>query len=174
MKRAITCLLFIFEIILLASYYRGQQVRPPRPLLIGNSKDNPIDKAGDTSKEWLLHGRNYYEDRYSPLEQISRENIGKLGLAWSLNLGTKRGIEATPLVVNGIMYLAGPWSLVYAIDVTSGKLVWKYDPKVPGSYGEKACCDVVNRGVALYKGLVYVGTLDGRLVAIDSKTGSER
>jgi quinohemoprotein ethanol dehydrogenase len=172
MKPAITCLLLIFAFILLASYYSRQEVPRTRPPTAGNSKDNLIDKAGDTSKEWLLHGRNYYEDRYSPLEQISRENIGQLGLAWSLNLGTKRGIEATPLVANGIMYLSGPWSLVYAIDVRSGKLIWKYDPKVQGSYGEKACCDVVNRGVALYKGLVYVGTLDGRLVAIDAKTGS--
>src|SRR4051812_40173900 len=106
MKPAITCLLLIFAFIFLASYYSGQQVQQTRPLITKNSKENRIDKAGDTSKEWLLHGRNYYEDRYSPLEQISRENIGKLGLAWSLKLGTKRGIEATPLVVNGIMYLA--------------------------------------------------------------------
>src|SRR5215210_7455228 len=146
MKPTITCLLLIFAILLLASYHKGQSGQPTLPLKTGNSKGNPFAETGDTSKEWLLHGRNYSEDRYSPLEQINRKNISKLGLAWSLNLGTKRGIEATPLVANGIMYVSGPWSVVFAIDVKSGKLIWKYDPKVPKSYGEKACCDVVNRG----------------------------
>ena len=69
------------------------------------------------------------------------------------------------------MYISGPWSVVYAINVRNGKLIWTYDPKVPGRYGEKTCCDVVNRGVALYKGMVYVGVLDGRLVALNAGTG---
>jgi quinohemoprotein ethanol dehydrogenase len=130
-----------------------------------------LSLAEDTTKEWLLHGRNYYEDRYSPLEQINKENVSKLGLTWSLNLGTRRGIEATPIVAGGVMYVSGPWSKVYAIDVRNGKLIWTYDPKVPGRFGEKACCDVVNRGVALYRGIVYLGTLDGRLIALNAKNG---
>lgn len=172
MKSIPTFLLFIVVIISLGSFYLD---KPEKPLAISSMTIKPggrlpID-GGDTNKEWLLHGRNYYEDRYSPLEQINKENVSKLGLAWSLNLGTQRGIEATPLVSDGVMYLSGPWSNVYAINIKNGKLIWKFDPKVPRSYGERACCDVVNRGVALHKGIVYVGTLDGRLVAINAKNG---
>jgi len=108
--------------------------------------------ADATPGDWLSYGRNYNEDRYSSLHQITKDNIKTLGLAWSINLGTSRGIEATPLVVDGIMYLSGPWSIVFAIDARKGKLIWTYDPEVPREYGERACCDVVNRGVALYKG----------------------
>jgi quinohemoprotein ethanol dehydrogenase len=133
--------------------------------------DRRLVHADQNPGDWLSYGRNYYEDRYSALQQINKKNINRLGLAWSVNLGTKRGIEATPIVVDGIMYLSGPWSMVYAVDVRKGEMLWTYDPKVSGHYGEKACCDVVNRGVALYKGMVYVGTLDGRLVAIDASNG---
>lgn len=129
--------------------------------------------ADNTPEDWLSVGRNYSEDRFSPLAQITKQNIDSLGLAWTLNLGTTKGFEATPLVVDGIMYVSGPWSIVYAIDVRKGELIWTYDPKVPREYGEIACCDVVNRGVALYQGLVFVGTLDGRLVAIDAATGEK-
>ena len=129
--------------------------------------------ADTTPEDWLSYGKNYNEDRFSPLNQISKSNIDSLGLAWSINLGTTRGIEATPIVVDGIMYATGPWSVVYAIDARKGELIWKYDPKVPKSYGEKACCDVVNRGVAIYKGFVYVGALDGRLIAINAATGEK-
>ncbi len=129
--------------------------------------------ADKTPQDWLSYGRNYSEDRFSTLTQITKLNIDSLGLAWTLNLGTTKGFEATPLVVDGIMYVSGPWSIVYAVDVRKGELIWTYDPKVPREYGEIACCDVVNRGVALYKGLVYVGTLDGRLVAINAATGDK-
>src|SRR5262249_48706435 len=84
---------------------------------------------------------------------------------------TNRGLEATPLVIDGVMYTTGSWSVVFAIDARTGKEIWTYDPQVPKETGPKACCDVVNRGVALYKGKVYVGTLDGRLIALDAATG---
>jgi quinohemoprotein ethanol dehydrogenase len=135
--------------------------------------DERLVNANATPGDWLSYGRNYSEDRYSPLNQITKANISSLGLAWSINLGTTRGIEATPLVVDGIMYLSGPWSVVYAIDARKGKLIWTFDPEVPREYGERACCDVVNRGVALYKGHIYVGSLDGRLIAIDAATGKK-
>jgi len=134
--------------------------------------DSRLLKADETPGDWLSYGRNYQEDRFSALSQITKSNIGQLGLAWSLNIGTKRGVEATPLVVDGIMYLTGPWSLVFAIDARTGELLWKYDPKVSKKTGKIACCDVVNRGVALYKGMVYVGALDGRLIALDAATGN--
>lgn len=129
--------------------------------------------ADATPEDWLSYGKNYNEDRFSPLDQINKSNIDSLGLAWSINLGTTRGIEATPIVVDGIMYVTGPWSVVYAIDARKGELIWTYDPKVSKSYGEKACCDVVNRGVAIYKGFVFVGALDGRLIAINAATGKK-
>ncbi len=83
------------------------------------------------------------------------------------------GIESTPLAVDGVLFATGPWSVVYAIDARAGKLLWTFDPQVPRRYGRIACCDVVNRGVALYEGKVFVGTLDGRLIAIDAATGAQ-
>lgn len=134
--------------------------------------DDEALKAADANQgNWLAHGRNYNEDRYSELNQINKETVKSLDLAWSINLGTKRGVEASPIVVDGIMYLTGPWSKVFAVDVRKGSIIWQYDPEVPREYGEWACCDVVNRGVALYKGNVYVGTIDGRLVSINAATG---
>jgi len=84
-------------------------------------------KVGD----WLSYGMNYQEDRHSSLDQINKQNLDKLGLAWSLDLGTKRGIQSTPLIVDGIIFATGPWSVVYAIDARSGKMLWTYDPEVP-------------------------------------------
>lgn len=134
--------------------------------------DGRLVNADSSPGEWLSYGRNYQEDRYSDLHQINKGNIKNLGLAWSYVLGTDRGVEATPVIVDGIMYVTGSWSVVFAINAATGKLIWKYDPKVPGRYGMKPCCDVVNRGVALYKGKVYVGALDGRLIALDAVTGT--
>jgi quinohemoprotein ethanol dehydrogenase len=133
--------------------------------------DAMIANATAHNGEWLTHGLNYAEDRFSLLDQITKENVSQLGLAWSIDLSSKRGIEATPLVSEGIMYMTGAWSVVYAIDVRKGTILWQYDPKVPGKSAERACCDVVNRGVALYKGKVYAGTFDGRLIALDATTG---
>ena len=135
--------------------------------------DNRLQSADDLPGDWLTYGRNYSEDRFSTLNKVTKSNIDSLGLAWTLNLGTTKGFEATPLVVDGIMFVSAPWSIVYAVDVRKGEIIWIFDPKVPREYGEIACCDVVNRGVALYKGLVFVGTLDGRLVAIDAATGEK-
>jgi PQQ-dependent dehydrogenase (methanol/ethanol family) len=122
--------------------------------------------------DWLTHGRTYAEQRYSPLEQIRDTNVAQLGLRWSLDLGTHRGVEATPIAVDGVLFTTGPWSVVYAIDARSGTLIWSYDPQVPKTVGANACCDVVNRGAAVYKGRVYAGTLDGRLLALDAATGA--
>jgi quinohemoprotein ethanol dehydrogenase len=120
---------------------------------------------------WMTHGRTYSEQRYSPLDQISDQNVGDLGLAWYTELSTDRGIEATPIVVDGVMFVTGGWSIVYAIDARNGGIIWTFDPQVPGAWAAKACCDVVNRGVAVWQGKVFVGTLDGRLIALDARTG---
>jgi PQQ-dependent dehydrogenase (methanol/ethanol family) len=121
--------------------------------------------------EWLSNGRTYSEQRFSPLKTIDAANVKQLGEAWEFHTDTVRGLESTPLVADGVMYVTGSWSKVWALDAKTGKMLWAYDPKVPGQWGRYACCDVVNRGVALWKGAAYVGTLDGRLVKLDAKTG---
>ncbi|MFW6093264.1 MAG: PQQ-dependent dehydrogenase, methanol/ethanol family [Pseudomonadota bacterium] len=120
---------------------------------------------------WLSHGRNYAEERFSPLDAINQETVDDLGLAWYWDTGTTRGLEASPIVVDGVMFTTGSWSVVWAHDARTGELLWEYDPEVPRAWGKYACCDVVNRGVAVWEGKVYVGTLDGRLVALDAGTG---
>ncbi len=130
-----------------------------------------IIHADSEPQNWLAHGREYAEQRFSPLKQINRSSIGRLGLAWVYETGTMRGLEATPIVVNGVIYTTGSWSRVYAVNAITGEEIWTYDPEVPGPAGRKACCDVVNRGVALWKGKVYVGTIDGRLIALDARDG---
>jgi quinohemoprotein ethanol dehydrogenase len=120
---------------------------------------------------WPMHGRDAWEQRYSPLDQINSLNVEKLGLAWAVDLGTNRGIEATPIVVDGVLYLSSAWSVVHAFDAATGKPLWRYDPKVPRARAKLFCCGVVNRGVAHHRGRIYFGTLDGRLVALDAKNG---
>ena len=135
-----------------------------------------IDKAAvlaneAESRNWLTHGLDYAETRFSKLDGITTENVGQLGLAWSHGLNSRRGVEATPIVVDGVMFVTASWSIVHALDARTGEALWIYDPKVPRDYAYKGCCDVVNRGVALHAGKVFVGTYDGRLVAIDAATG---
>ncbi len=121
---------------------------------------------------WMSHGRTYDEQRFSPLEQIDTANVGNLKLAWHHDLPPdRRGQEATPLVVDGVMYVTSAWSKVHALDARSGTVLWSFDPAVPRGWGVNACCDVVNRGVALWDGKVYFGTLDGRLFALDAASG---
>ncbi len=130
-----------------------------------------IVNADDEPGNWLAHARTYDEQRFSPLDQITADNVADLGLAWYFDTDTDRGLEASPIVVDGIMYTSGSWSVVFANDARTGELIWQFDPEVPKAWGVNACCDVVNRGVAVWKGRVYVGTIDGRLIALDAATG---
>jgi len=120
---------------------------------------------------WMASGRTYSEQRYSPLTAINKSNIGKLGLAWYGDVDTERGQESTPVVVDGALYITTAWSKVKAYDAKTGAKLWDYDPKVDPANGAVACCDVVNRGVAAWKGRLYLGALDGRLISLDAKTG---
>lgn len=129
--------------------------------------------AASNDAEWLSYGRTYDEQRFSPLKSINADNVSGLNLAWFADMDTSRGQEATPLVIDGKIYITTAWSKVKAYDAVSGKLLWEYDPKVPGETAVKACCDVVNRGVAAWGDRLYLGTLDGRLVALDRATGKE-
>ncbi|MCP9630430.1 PQQ-dependent dehydrogenase, methanol/ethanol family [Rhodopseudomonas palustris] len=125
------------------------------------------------TNDWPSYGLDYAETRFSKLNQINTDNVKQLGLKWSYNLQSERGVEATPLVVDGIMYVTASWSVVHAIDTRSGKKLWTFDPGVKRENGYRGCCDVVNRGVALYKGKVFVGAYDGRLIALDAATGAK-
>src|SRR5262245_22649893 len=131
-----------------------------------------LSAAEADSANWVTYGRSYSEQRFSPLQEINEQSVNRVGLSWSLDLGTLRGLEATPLVRDGVLYTTSAWSLVYAVDASTGRLLWTYDPHVPKNYAKFVCCDVVNRGVALYRDRVYVGALDGRLIALDARTGA--
>ena len=120
---------------------------------------------------WMTHGRTYDEQRFSPLRQINDKSISQLGLTWYHDLDTHRGQESTPLVIDGVMYFTTAWSKVFAVNAATGALLWSYDPKVPPEWAVNACCDVVNRGVAAWNGKLFLGTLDGRLVALEAVTG---
>ena len=124
-----------------------------------------------TSNDWPTIGLDYAETRFSKLNKINTDNVKQLGLVWSYPLESSRGVEATPVVVDGIMYQTASWSVVHAIDARTGKQLWTFDPKVDREKGYRGCCDVVNRGVALWKGKVYFGAYDGRLFALDAVTG---
>jgi PQQ-dependent dehydrogenase (methanol/ethanol family) len=133
--------------------------------------DARLRGAAQDDANWLSHGRDYREQRFSPLDEINEYNVSELGLAWTFDLQTMRGVQSTPLVVDGVFYVTGPWSLVHALDGATGELLWSFDPEVPGRHAKKTCCGVSNRGVAFYQGLVFVGTLDGRLIALDAQSG---
>ncbi len=145
-----------------------ERAAAPPPLVIDDAR---LRAAADEPQSWLTYGGSYAEQRFSKLAQIDAANVAKLGLAWYFDTDLPRGHEATPIAVDGVIYTTGSWSVVFAVDARTGKLLWRHDPQVPRATGAIACCDVVNRGVAVYGGRVYAGTLDGRLQALDAVTG---
>jgi PQQ-dependent dehydrogenase (methanol/ethanol family) len=154
-----------------------QTAGPPpavRPMGAAAVDQARILSADREPGSWLAAGRDYNEQRFSPLDQINDKNVAGLGLAWFADIDTERGQESTPVIVDGVMYLTTAWSMVKAYDIKTGKELWNYDPKVNKAKGADACCDVVNRGVAAWKGKIYLVALDGRLIALDGKTGKEQ
>jgi len=133
----------------------------------------PAAKAELPAGNWPAAGRDQQGTYYSPLTQINSRNIDQLGFAWSYDLGTYRGQEATPIVIDGVMYTSGTWGYVYAVNAATGKELWRYDPHAAHLAARHPCCDLVNRGVAVWKGRVYVASVDGRLHALDAKTGAK-
>ena len=132
-----------------------------------------IAASQEMAVDWSKTGRTHDEQRFSPLDRINVENVGQLGLAWYIDLKTNRGQEATPLVVDGVLYNTEPWNITTAYDAATGRELWRYDPQVPLRYGRLACCDIVTRGVAYEDGKIIIGALDGRLIALDAETGEE-
>ena len=138
----------------------------------GQITTQSIIDADKQPGDWLAHGRDYNEQRHSLLRQVNRATIRNLELTWDFDMFTTRGLEATPIIANGVMYMTGAWSVVYALDAATGEELWSYDPEVPGDWARNACCDVVNRGVAVYEGVVYVASLDGYLIALNAENGA--
>ncbi|HTR00321.1 MAG TPA: PQQ-dependent dehydrogenase, methanol/ethanol family [Candidatus Acidoferrum sp.] len=130
-------------------------------------------KADSEPGQWMTVGGTYEELHYSRLNQITRDNVGKLGLEWFADYDTNLSQQGTPLYVDGVIYVSTARTKVYAFDAKTGKQLWQYDPKTPGQWMVKVCCGVVNRGIAAYEGKIYLGTLDGYLVALDARTGQE-
>jgi quinohemoprotein ethanol dehydrogenase len=130
-----------------------------------------IRAAGREPQNWMAIGGDWRERHFSRLKGIGHRNVGRLGLAWYADLNTYRGVESSPIEVDGVLYNIAPWNITTAYDARTGKLLWTYDPKVPPEFGRKACCDIVSRGLSVWKGRVYIATLDGRLIALDARTG---
>ncbi len=128
--------------------------------------------AGADDANWITYGRDYAEQRFSALAQVSRDNVSDLGLSWFADMDTARGQEATPLVMDGKLFVTTAWSKVRSFDAATGEPLWEYDPEVPGETAVKACCDVVNRGLATWGDSLFLGTLDGRLIALDRDSGA--
>ena len=127
--------------------------------------------ADSENESWLLHGRTYDESRFSPLKDINDSNVAGLGLAWSFETGTNRGHETTPIVVDGMMFISAPWSVVFALNPITGEKIWSFDPQADKAWARNACCDVVNRGVAVWEDQVIIATIDGRLISLNKNSG---
>jgi len=130
--------------------------------------DNRLLKAQVDSSNWLSHGRDYSNQRFSPLRQINRDNVKRLAPAWTFKSGVSSTFQTTPIVVDGVMYLSLPFNHVVALDARTGKELWRYEHK---RRTEKMCCGPANRGVAVAYGKVFLGTVDARLIALDQNNG---
>lgn len=138
------------------------------PALAGPVTAERLKAAHGDAANWLTHGRDYSNQRFSPLDQINPGTVKKLVPKWIYQTGVAATFQTTPLVADSIMYLSAPFSHVIAVDAKSGRELWRYEHK---KTTEKLCCGPSNRGVALGDGLVYVATVDARVVALDAKTG---
>ena len=153
----------------------GPETSPDEAVAAAPTESVPAVQPGSNeagSVNWPSFGLTTDEQRFSPLDQINRKTVGNLGLSWFRDMETNRAQEATPIVMDGVMYLTSTWSRVFAIEALTGEIIWKFDPEVPGEWARRLCCDVVNRGVAVEGDRVFVGTLDGRLIALDRENGT--
>jgi quinohemoprotein ethanol dehydrogenase len=174
MKTTARQILLVALVLAAVGACHGDRSAPPPP------SDKPLPAAIDAARlakaatepdQWLMTGRDQAGTYFSPLSDINAGNVARLGFAWEYRLGTRRGLEATPVIVDGALYTTGNFGWVYALDAATGRELWKYNPEVDGQWGRYACCDAINRGVAVWQGRVYVGALDGYLHSIDAATG---
>lgn len=176
MTRVTRLCLILSSVLLLAACGRHETPAPAAPaaspVLSGNVDAARLANAAREPGQWLTPGGDASGAYHSALTQINDHTVGELGFAWDYALGTHRGLEATPVVVDGTLYTAGNWGIVYALDAATGREKWTYNPGVDGQWGRYSCCDAVNRGVAVWQGRVYVASLDGYLHAVDAQTGA--
>lgn len=166
-----TAFALLFAAVLVLTFATGCQQPSADDNEAGQVSDARLLGADSDLDNWLSYGRTYEEQRFSPLDQVDTINVASLGLAWSYDLETMHGVESTPLVIDGMLYVTGPWSRVYALDAATGAERWRFDPEVPGQQARRTCCGTVNRGVAAHEDRLFVGTLDGRLIALDAASG---
>jgi len=172
--RALAAFAVVAAIVALGDYgARIALARPDQPMGRGQIDLKRLMAADKHPDLWLTSGRDFGKSHYSPLAQINKDNVGRLGFAWSYDTHTIRSLEATPIVVDGVMYASGSVGQVYALDAKTGNEIWTFDPKSDLRVNQRACCDEVNRGVAVWKGKVYVASFDGHLIALDANTGQE-
>ena len=161
MKKSLYLLIFI--------NFAASVLANTQPSLVTQER---INNPNAEPHNWLTHGRDYAEQRYSPLKKINENTVSELGLAWHKDMLYNRGLEATPIIIDGVMFVSGLWSTVYALDATTGEQLWFYDSRVPrDTTARKMCCDAVSRGVAVWGDNVYLATLDGRLIALKADSG---
>ena len=141
------------------------------PDSFGNITRERLLAIDEEPGQWLTEGRDFGKSHYSPLNQINLDNIEQLGFAWQYRTDTYRGMEANPIVVDGVLYTSGTTGRVYALNAVTGEELWTFNPESDGQVNRYTCCDEVNRGVAVWEGMVYVGSLDGRLFGLDAETG---
>ena len=139
---------------------------------IGNVTRERLLNADAEPWNWMTEGRDFGKSHFSPLDQVNAGNVASLGFAWDYQTGTTRGLEATPIVVDGVLFTSGTTGRAYALDAATGAEIWSFDPASDSQYNRWACCDEVNRGLAVWEGMVYVGAFDGRLFALDAATGA--
>ena len=166
-RLALTCV----AVVALMSACGGEAPAAGANLGIAAVNAERLLKADSEPGSWMVAGGNYHEQRYSLLDQISDANVKDVGLSWYADLDTERAQEGTPIIVDDVMYITTAFSMVKAYDIKKGTELWAYDPKVDRAKEAGICCDMVNRGVAAWNGKVYLGALDGRLIALDGKTG---
>ncbi|MEO6187132.1 MAG: PQQ-binding-like beta-propeller repeat protein, partial [Steroidobacteraceae bacterium] len=134
-----------------------------------NVDSRRLGNADAEPGQWMSYSRSWDEQRFSPLQQINDANAGQLGLAWYADLNTFRGVQATPLFIDGVLFNVSVWNVVTAYDGRNGKVLWTFDPKVAPEWARLACCGPSARGIAAWKGRIYIGALDGRLIALDAR-----
>jgi quinohemoprotein ethanol dehydrogenase len=130
-----------------------------------------LEQADRDPEDWMSVGRTWSEQRFSPLDEINSRTVRRLGVAWYADLDTYRGVEATPLEIDGVLYNISAWDVTTAYEATSGKVLWRFDPHIPLEWGRRACCGPVSRGLAAWQGRIIIATLDGRLIALDAANG---
>jgi quinohemoprotein ethanol dehydrogenase len=156
---------------LLSGCSRDASEKDATPTRFGEIDRERLLAADGQPEQWLTVGGGFGKTHYSALTQINRENVRRLGFAWEYPTATNRGLEATPVVVDGVMYTSGVAGRVYALVAKTGEPLWTFIPKMDMQITRHTCCDQVNRGVAVWRGKVYVAALDGQLYALDARTG---